>query len=93
MPGIFIYGLAVGIIMFFLVRWLRSQDMALVWYEWLLGAVGLLSVIFGVWHYFGSLAERQALAGLMGLLIFGVLGIIMLAVAWLLARRHQSVAG
>ena len=73
--------------------WTRKQDITVKWYEWLLGVVGLFSVMFGIWHYFGSVVEGYAFAGGIGLLIFGVLGIILLAVAGVLIQRRQRAAG
>lgn len=89
----FVTGLAAGIIVLLLVRALRSRDITLKWYEWLLGALGLFSVVFGVQYLFGSLAENYTYAGVLGLVVFGIQGLILLAITWVLVRRRQGAAG
>ena len=73
--------------------WTRKQDIAVKWHEWLLGVVGLFSIMFGIWHYFGSAVEGYTFAGAVGLAIFGGLGIILLAVPLVLVQRRQRAAG
>lgn len=75
-----------------LVLWLRNRDIKVTWYEWLIGVVGLSSLVFGISHYFGSLAELYSYAGMMGLLIFGISGLILLALSWQLIARRQRAA-
>ena len=89
----FVIGLVVGIVVLLLVRALRSRDITLKWYEWLLGALGLFSVVFGVQYLFGSLAEFYTFAGVLGLAVFGIQGLILLTITWLLVRRRQGAAG
>lgn len=88
----FIIALLLGVGLTALVLWIRSRGIAVRWYEWLIGAVGLLLVIAAVQHYFGSLAERYDTAGMLGLLVFGVPALILLVAAWMLIARHNRVS-
>ena len=87
----FVFALVLGAGVLALVLWLRSRDIKVTWYEWLIGIVGLLLLLIAVQHYVGSLAEMYPAAGWMGALIVGVPALVLLAVAWLLAWRRQRV--
>ena len=87
-----IIGLVAGIGVLALVQWLRSRNMMVKWYEWLIGALGLLLVLASVQHYAGSLSERYPTAAWMGALAFGIPALILLAVAWQLVIRRQRSA-
>ncbi len=77
-----------GFLLGALIFWMRSRDIGLTWYEWLIGAVGLLLLIFSAVNFFGSLAEEESTAATMFLLIFGLPALILMAVSWQLAARR-----
>jgi hypothetical protein len=79
-------------ILLVLAWWFSRTGVSVKWYEWLIGALGLYSVIFGIWHYFGSLGEGYSSAGLMGLLIFGGIGLVLLAIASQFVWRRQQAS-
>ncbi len=85
----FIVGLGAGAVLLALVIWLRSQNIALTWYEWLIGAVGLLLVWFTVQNVAGSLSEIEPTATWMFLLVTGLPALILLAIVWQLVARRQ----
>lgn len=89
----FIIGLIAGGAVLGLVLWLRGRDISVTWYEWLIGAAGLLLVLLAVQHFAGSLVEMYPTAGWMGALILGIPAIILLAVVWQLIARRQRSAG
>ena len=89
----FIIGMIVTVGLTLLVLWLRNRGIALTWYQWLIGAIGLLLVIGAIQHYGGSLSEGMTLSARIGVLIFGIPGLILIAVAWALVARRQSAAG
>jgi biotin transporter BioY len=72
-----------------LVLWMRRNDIMPKWYEWLIGIAGQGLLVFAVQHYFGSQAELYSTAAFLGLLIFGVPALILMAVAWQLVARRQ----
>ncbi len=89
----FIIALALGAGILALVLWIRNQNTMIIWYEWLLGVVGLLLLLAAIQHYAGSLTEKYTTAGWMGALAFGIPGLILLAVVWQLISRRQRAAG
>lgn len=88
----FILALIVGGLVVALVLWLRSRDMGLTWYELLIGAVGLLLLLFTIQNYFGARAEFESGAANLFLLITGLPSLVLLAVTWQLAVRRQRAA-
>ena len=86
-------GLIVGAGLLWLVSWLRTRGIAVKWYEWLIGAVGLALLLFAIQNFFTSLNEAEPSSASMYLLVMGLPALILLAVTWLLVARRQSAAG
>lgn len=75
-----------------LMMGLRTKKISLTWYEWLIGAIGVLMLLFTVQNYFGSLAEVEPKAAYLFLLVTGLPSLVLLAVAWQLAVRRTKKA-
>ena len=89
----FIIALILGAGVLALVLWLRSRKIAVSWYEWLIGAIGLLLLLFTIQNFSASFAEHEEIAARMFLLVFGLPAIILLAIACLLPwLRHRRAA-
>ncbi|OBW62573.1 MAG: dehalogenase [Dehalococcoides mccartyi] len=88
---LFWIGVLSGVGLALLVNWLKKKT-AVRWYEWLIGALGLLSGIGAIQHYFGSLGENEPTSAWMGFLLFSIIALILLAIAWALFRRHKRTA-
>ena len=73
-----------------LVMWLRKNDIAVKWYEWLIGAVGLLFLAFTAQNVWAALAEMENQAVWFYMLIIGLPGLILLLLSIQLVRRRQS---
>ncbi len=84
-----IIGLIAGAAVLGLVLWMQSKDVAVKWYEWLIGALGLMLLLFTIQNFAGSLAELESTAANMFLLVSGLPAIILLAVSWQLVARRQ----
>ena len=84
-----IIGLVAGAALLALVLWLKGRDIKVAWYEWLMGLVGLLLLLFTIQNFTGSLAELEPTAAYMFLLVTGLPSLILLAVAWQLVARRQ----
>ena len=87
-----VFLLAAGGAIFGLERLARSRQLAVTWYDRLIAYVGIVSLAFGLWHFFGSQAEGYGLAGFYGLLIFGGVGVIMAFIAAALIQRRSKAA-
>jgi len=89
--GFFIAGgLLVGGLVW-LVLWIRSANISVKWYEWLIGAIGLLIGIVAVENFFAAIAEFESAASWMYLLVLGLPALILLAVSvQLVLRRNRA---
>ena len=87
-----IIGLIAGVAVLGLVVWMRGKDVAVKWYEGLIGALGLVLLLFTIQNFAGSLAELESTAANMFLLVTGLPALILLAVSWQLVARRQRAA-
>ena len=89
----FVAALIVGILVTGLVMWMRSRDMSVTWYEILIGAVGVLLLLFGIQNYFGFNSEFESDAATTSLLLMVLPAVVLIAVAAFLAwRSNRSTA-
>ncbi len=87
----FIIGIGIGAAVLTLVLWLRSRNIKVTWYEWLIGALGLALLLYTIQNVVGFLTEIEPTATWMVALIIGLPAIILLAVSWqLIARRQRA---
>lgn len=89
---LFILGLVVGAALMALVFWLQQKGVTVRWYEWLLGALGFMVLVWTVNDFFGSMAEHDEAAARVFLWLLGTPAIILLALAIFLPwwRIHRS---
>jgi len=85
----FLIALIVGVAVGALMLWMRSRNIKMTWYEWLIGIVGLLLLLFAIQNYFGTQAEFESTAAMLFLLVVGLPSLILIVVAWQLAARRQ----
>ena len=86
-----ILGLVVGAAILALVMWSNNRGVSIKWYDWVIGLVGLLLLLFTIQNFFGSNAELEPTAANLFLLVTGLPAIILLVVAWqLIARRARA---
>jgi uncharacterized membrane protein len=88
-----IIGLVIGAGLLALVLWLHSRKIAVTWYEWLVGAIGLLLLFFTIQNFTTSFAEHEPTAAWRFLLVLGLPSVILLAIACLLPWWHHRRAG
>ncbi|AGG08552.1 hypothetical protein [Dehalococcoides mccartyi] len=88
----FFVGLAVAVALTLFVVWLIRQQLAIKWYEWIIGFLAVASLFATVQHYFSSLEENEPTSAWMGALIFGIIFLILAALDWQLIIRHKKVA-
>ncbi|MFC2026588.1 dehalogenase [Chloroflexota bacterium] len=86
-----IIGLVTGAGLLALILWLRSRGIAVTWYEWLIGAMGLLLMLFTIQNFTASFAEYEKRAAWTFLWMFGLPAMVMFAIACLLPwLRHRK---
>jgi len=86
----FVIALILGGLVGALALWMRSKDMKMAWYTWLIGIVGLFLLLFTIQNYVGSLNEFENSAASMFLLVLGLPSVILLAVAGVLGYREMK---
>jgi hypothetical protein len=75
-----------------LAWWLRTKNIKIRWYEWLIGIASLLLLVGAVQNYVSSVSEDQQKAANYLLLYFGLPAIILLTLDWQLVIRHKKTA-
>lgn len=85
-----IIALIVGVGLTVLVFWLRNRDIKVKWYEWFIGIIGLLLLLFTIQNYIGAQAELESTAANMFLVVTGLPALILLAVAATLVWRRRA---
>ena len=86
-----IIGLVTGAGLVALILWLRRRAIAVAWYEWLIGAMGLLLLLFTIQNFVASFAEYEQRAAWTFLWMFGLPAMVLLAIACLLPwLRHRK---
>ena len=89
----FIAALIVGGGLIGLEMWVRNKNIPVTWYDRLIGAVGILLLLFAIQNYFGFIAELEPTAPGLVLLVMGLPSLILVAVAGLLVWRRKQAAG
>ena len=89
----FLIGLITSAILFTLAFWLHSKRISVRWYEWLIGATGLLLLLFTIQNFSASFAEYEPQAAWTFLWVFGLPAFFLLTLACFLPwRRHRRVS-
>jgi len=86
----FLAGILLSVIIIVLYLWLHSARVVVKWYEVLIAAVGLALLLFGLQNYWATQAEHWSTGTpFTFLLVFGVPGLILLALDALLLWWRQ----
>ena len=83
-----ILGLLIGAGIF----WLATQHkFKVTWYEWVLAILGVILILFAIQNYSASLFENEPRAGGIMLWMFGLPGLVLMAIAavlsWMQSRK------
>ena len=88
----FLAGLLLGAGVLALALWSRARKIVVRWYEWFIGVLGLLLLLWTVHDFFASMAEYNEIAAWTFLWMLGGPAIILLVIAGLLPwLRRQSL--
>ena len=82
-------GLILGTGLVALMLWLRTKKVAVRWYEGLLAVVGLFLMLFAYENYRASMFEYETFAAGWLLLIFGLPGLLLLAISVVLVWQRE----
>ncbi len=86
-----LFGLIIGAGLITLASWLHHKKISVRWYEWLIGIIGLLLLLFTIQNFSTSLAGYEEYAAWTFLWVFGLLSILFLAIAFMLPWvRHRN---
>lgn len=85
-----ITGLILGAALLGVILWLRGKNMSFTWYEWLIGIVSLLLLLFTIQNFAGSFAEMEPFAAWLFLPVTGLPAVILMVLVWQLASRRQK---
>jgi len=82
---------ALGIGITLLIQLIRRNNIVVRWYEWLLGVIGLLLLLFTIQNFYTAFGEFSSKAGWIFLATTGVASFILLALAFQLPNiRHRA---
>ena len=88
----FIAALVIGAALTTLFFWLRSRDIKVAWYEWLIGAIGLLLLLFAIQNFIGAGLEAESDVGSKFLGMVGVPALVLMALATSMVWRRKSAS-
>lgn len=89
----FIIGLLLGAALLGLAMFLRSRNIGVKWYEWTIGSIGLLMLLFTILNFTGSLTEHENFAAWTFLWLSGLPSVILIGIALFLPwRRHYKAS-
>ena len=78
------------------VMWLRSRKIKVAWYEWIIGVLGILLLLFAIQNSLASVAENEPRAAWTFLWVLGVPAVVLLSIAsflpWLRRCRHVKIS-
>ena len=75
------------------IIWLRGRDIRVTWYEWLIGIIGVLLILFTIQNYFGAVNEFRSTAANWFLIATGIPALILLAIAFQFVWRRNRAEG
>jgi uncharacterized membrane protein len=85
-----VIGLILGIAGVMLFSWIRSRQIKLRWYEWLIGLIGLILALVAIQSYSASLIELEPRAATFFLAALGIPAVILLFLALFLPYRRTG---
>ena len=93
--GVFLWvaiALVIGVVLTLLVKRFRERNIKTTWYDWLLGIVGMLLLLFTIQNFYTSFLEFEPQAGWMFVLVTGIPSLVLLGVPTLQVwRRNKAV--
>ena len=66
----FVIALVIGVVLTWLIMFMRGRNIKVTWYEWLIGIIGLLLLLFTIQNTITAGTELEPTASMMFLLVF-----------------------
>ena len=83
-------GLVLGAVILWFILWIHQRNIRVTWYEYLIGSLGLLLLLFTIQNFSAFLDEYEKVAAWNSLLVFGLPSILLIATAFFLFWcRHR----
>jgi len=76
----FFVGIIFTVAIAFLVFWIIKQGISVRWWEWLMGAMGVVLLVFTIQNFMGLMGENESLPAWMFWLYIGLPGLIFVAI-------------
>jgi len=76
-----VLGIVIGVVAWWLVGWTRAHKIAVTWYEWLLGALGVGLGLLALQNYYAFLREMEPHAANVMLGLLGIPALVLAAIA------------
>ena len=73
-----------------LVFWVVKENKSVRWYEWLIGAVGVILLVLCLQNTFGAMLEGESHASITFLWTLGIPALILIALPVILAVRRNT---
>lgn len=79
-----ILGIGIGFGLFTIISRVSAGKLSVKWYQWVLGIISIIMILFTLQNYFGLSAELEPQAANFMLLVSGLPAIIIAALIWLI---------
>jgi len=87
----FVIGLLLTVGAVYLLQYLRRSGKRTTWYDWLVGFIGLVMLLFSLQNFYGGFMEQEPLSSWMFLLFPGLPALVLMAIpAVQIWRRNRT---
>jgi len=91
---VFLWGIAfalIGGVIATLIIWVRKNQIVTKWYDWLIGAIGIILLIFTIQNSYASAMEWAPTAVWMWLVVTGIPSLMLITISvQLVLRRNRT---
>lgn len=85
-----IVGIGIGLGLFVILSRVKAGKLSVKWYQWTLGIIALLMILFTIQNFLGFLEELEPQAGTFILLSVGLPAVILVALIWVIPYISHS---
>lgn len=85
-----LFTFVLAVIITALIAWVIVKKVSVKWYEWLIGAIGLILLVFMLQNFFGTFSEGESHAAWTFLWTLGIPAVILIAVPFVLVSARKG---